>query len=51
MTRGRSRKRHHSLRKSTDEYDHSHTVQGEEVDTPQAQHTSPRKEGQKILQK
>ncbi len=36
MTRGRSRKRHQSLRKSTDENDHSQTGQGEEIATPPA---------------
>jgi hypothetical protein len=31
------------LRKSTDEYDHFQTGQGEEIGTPPAQHTSPRR--------
>jgi hypothetical protein len=43
MTRGRSRKRHQSSRKSTDENDHSQTGQGEEIASPPAQHTSPRR--------
>jgi hypothetical protein len=43
MTRGRSRKRHQSSRKSTDENDHSQTGQGEEIATPPAQRTSPRR--------
>jgi hypothetical protein len=42
MTRGRSRKRHRSLRKSTDENDHFQTGKGEEIGTPPAQHTSLR---------
>ncbi len=45
MTRGRSRKRHQSSRKSTDENDHSQTGQGEEIATPPAQHISPRRGG------
>ena len=43
MSRGRSRKRHQSLRKSTDENDHFQTRQGEEIATPPAQCTSPRR--------
>jgi hypothetical protein len=43
MTRGRSRKRHQSSRKSADENDHSQTGQGEEIATPPAQHTRPRR--------
>ena len=43
MTRGRSRKQHQSSRKSTDKNDHSQTGQGEEVATPPAQCTSPRR--------
>ncbi len=43
MTRGRSRKRHQSSRKSTDEFVHSQTGQGEEIATSPAQHTSPRR--------
>jgi hypothetical protein len=43
MTRGRSRKRYQTLRKSTDENVHSQTQQGEEIATPPAQHTSPRR--------
>jgi hypothetical protein len=43
MTRGRSIKRHQSSRKSTDENDHSQTGQGEEISTPPAQCTSPRR--------
>jgi hypothetical protein len=36
MTRGRSRKKKHGSRKSTDENDHSQTRQGEEIATPPA---------------
>jgi hypothetical protein len=43
MTRGRSRKRHCTSRKSTDENDHSQTRQGEEIATPPAQCTSLRR--------
>jgi hypothetical protein len=43
MTRGRSRKRHLSWRKSTDENDHFQTGQGEEIGTPPAQCTSLRR--------
>ncbi len=43
MTRGRSRKRCQTSRKSTDENDHSQTGQGEEIATPPAQCTSPRR--------
>jgi hypothetical protein len=43
MTRGRRRKRNRTSRKSTDENDHSHTGQGEEIATPPAQCTSPRR--------
>jgi hypothetical protein len=43
MTRGRSRNSYQSLRKSTDENDHSQTGQGEEIATPPACHTSPRR--------
>ncbi len=43
MTRGRSRKRHPSSRKNTDENDHSQTGQGKEIATPSAQHISPRR--------
>jgi hypothetical protein len=43
MTRGRSRKRHQSSRKNTDENDHSQTGQGEDIATPPAQHLSPRR--------
>jgi hypothetical protein len=43
MTRGRSRKRYQSSRKSTDENDHSQTGQVEEIATPAAQCTSPRR--------
>ncbi len=43
MTRGRSRKRCQTSRKSTDEKDHSQTGQGEEIATPPAQCTSPRR--------
>jgi hypothetical protein len=41
MTRGRSRKKKRSSRKSTDENDHSQTGQGEEIATPPARRTSP----------
>ncbi len=44
MTRGRSRKRHQSSRKSTDENDHSHTVQGKEINIPPVLHTSLRRQ-------
>ncbi len=43
MTRGRSRKKHQSSRKSTDENDHSQTAQSEEIATPPACHTNPRR--------
>jgi hypothetical protein len=43
MTRGRSRKRYQTSRKSTDENVHSQTGQGEEIATPQTQRTSPRR--------
>jgi hypothetical protein len=43
MTRGRSRKRYRSSRKSTDKNDHSQTGQGEEIATPPAQSTSTRR--------
>jgi hypothetical protein len=43
MTRGRSRKRHRSLRKITEENDHFQTGQGKEIGTPPAQCTSPRR--------
>ncbi len=43
MTRGRSRKRYQTSRKSTDENGHSQTAQGEEIATPPAWHTSPRR--------
>jgi hypothetical protein len=43
MTRGRSRKKKHGSNKSTDEKYHSQTGQGEEIATPPAQHTSPRR--------
>ncbi len=44
MARVRSRKRHRSSRKSTDENCHSQTGQGKEIATPPAQHISPRRE-------
>jgi hypothetical protein len=44
MTRGRSRKRYQSSRKSTDENIHSQTGQGKEIATPPARCTSPRRE-------
>jgi hypothetical protein len=43
MTRGRSRKKKHSSRKSSDENDHSQTRQAEKIATPPAQCTSPRR--------
>jgi hypothetical protein len=43
MARGRSRKKHRSSGKSTDENDHSQTGQGEEIATPPAECTSPRR--------
>ncbi len=45
MTRGRSRrrKRYQTSRESTDENDHSQLGQGEEIATPPAQRTSPRR--------
>jgi hypothetical protein len=43
MTRGRSRKRHQSSRKSTGENDHSKTGQGEEIATPPARCTNIRR--------
>ncbi len=43
MTRGRSRKRYRTSRKSTDESDHSQTGQGEEIATSPAQCTSLRR--------
>jgi hypothetical protein len=43
MSRGRSRKRHQTSKKNTDEIDHSQTGQGEEIATPPAQRTSPRR--------
>ncbi len=44
MTRGRSRKRYQTPRKSTDENDHSQSGQGEEIATPPASwRTSPRR--------
>ncbi len=43
MARGRSRKKKQTWRKSTDENIHSQTGQGEEIATPPAQRTSPRR--------
>ncbi len=43
MTRGRSRKRYRTPRKSADENDHSQSGLGEEIATPSAQCTSPRR--------
>ncbi len=43
MTRGRSRKRYQTSRRSIDENVHSQTWQGEEIATPPAQCTSPRR--------
>jgi hypothetical protein len=51
MTRGRSQKRHQNSMKSTDKNDHSQIGQGEEIATPPAQHTSPRRGRPEILQK
>jgi hypothetical protein len=43
MTRDRSQKRYRTSRKSTDENVHSQTHQGEEIATPPARRTSPRR--------
>jgi hypothetical protein len=43
MTKGRGRKRSRTSRKSTDENVHSQTGQGEEIATPPARCTSPRR--------
>ncbi len=43
MTRVRSRKRYQTSRERTDENDRSQTGQGEEIATPPAQRTSPRR--------
>jgi hypothetical protein len=43
MTRDRSRKKKCGPSKSRDENDHSQTIQGEEIATPPAQCTSPRR--------
>jgi hypothetical protein len=43
MGRGRGRKRYQTSRKSTDENDHSQSGLGEEIATPPARHTSPRR--------
>jgi hypothetical protein len=43
MTRGRSRKRYRTSRKSTDENVYFQTGQGEKIATPPAQRTSPRR--------
>jgi hypothetical protein len=43
MTRGRIREKKCNSRKSTDENDHFQTRQGEEIATPPAQCTSPRR--------
>jgi hypothetical protein len=43
MTRGRSRKKQRSSSKSSDENDHSQTREGEEIATPPARRTSPRR--------
>ncbi len=43
ITRGRSRKKNCGSSKSTDENDHSQTGQGEEIATPPARCTSPRR--------
>ncbi len=43
MTKGRSRKKHSTLRKSTDKNDHSQSGQGEEIATLPDQHRSPRR--------
>jgi hypothetical protein len=43
VTRGRSRRKYRTPRKSTDENDHSQSGQGEEIATPPAQCTSTRR--------
>jgi hypothetical protein len=43
IIRGRGRKKHRTPRKSTDENDHSQSGQGEEIATPPARRTSPRR--------
>ena len=43
MTRGRSKRKKHGSSNSTDENDHSQTGQGEEIATPPAWCTSPRR--------
>ncbi len=43
MTRGRSRKRSQTSKKSTDENVRSQTGQGEEIATPPARCTNPRR--------
>ncbi len=43
MTRGRSTKKYRTPRKSTDENDHSHSGQGEEIATPPSRCTSSRR--------
>jgi hypothetical protein len=43
MTRGRSRKKKRGSSKKTDENDHFQTGQGEEIGTPPARCTSPRR--------
>ncbi len=43
MTRGKTQKRYQTSRKSTDENVHSQTRQGEEIATPPARCTSPRR--------
>jgi hypothetical protein len=50
MTRGRSRKRHQTSKKSTDN-DHSQTRQGEKIATPPAWQQVPEEGYQKSLQK
>jgi hypothetical protein len=49
MTRGKSRKKKRGSSKSTDENDHSQTRQGEEIATPPARCTSPRRGRQEEL--
>jgi hypothetical protein len=43
MTRGGSRRKYRTPRKSTDENDHSQSEQGEEIGTPPARRTRPRR--------
>ncbi len=47
MTRGRSRTKYRTPRKSTDENDHSQSGQGEEIGTPPANNAQVPEEEQK----